>query len=202
MVIDFKLITKDTELGEVVVTTNANRGTDVSARLTEKLANQVINVISSKTIESLPDLNVANVMQRVSGVSMVKNFAGNNTEAIIRGMPPRYNSVLVNGTTAPSTSGSTRSVPLDIIPSNLVGRIEVTKALTPDQEANGLGGSVNVEMKDAPETPLFSIDVASGYNQFFFNNKMSTFDAGVVNRKDPAERFGNDYLANLTYFTR
>ena len=201
-VVDFKLISKDTELGEVVVTTNANRGTDVSARLTEKLANQVINVISSKTIESLPDLNVANVMQRVSGVSMVKNFAGNNTEAIIRGMPPRYNSALVNGTTAPSTSGSTRSVPLDIIPSNLVGRIEVTKALTPDQEANGLGGSVNVEMKDAPETPLLSIDMASGYNQFFFDNKMSTFNSGVVNRKDPAERFGNDYLTNLTDFTR
>ena len=202
VVVDFKLVSKDTELGEIVITSHANKNSDAGARLSEKLASQVINVMSSKTIESLPDLNVANVMQRVSGVSMVKNYAGNNTEAIIRGMPPRYNNVLVNGTTAPSTSGSTRSVPLDIIPSNLVGRIEVTKALTPDQESNGLGGSVNVEMKDAPEIPLFSIDLASGYNQFFFNHQLLTFNSSVVNRKDPAQRYGNDYLTTLSDFTR
>jgi len=200
--INFALSPKSAEINEVMVSSHTNRNTDVSARLSEKQASQVINVMSAKTIEALPDLNVANVMQRVSGVSMVKNFAGNNTEAIIRGMPPRYNSVLVNGTTAPSTSGSTRSVPLDIIPSNLVGRIEVTKALTPDQEANGLGGTVNVEMKDAPDVPLFSIDFATGYNQLFFNNKLLTFNSSVVNMKDPAAINGISYLANLTDFTR
>ena len=200
--VNFNLTPKTTELSEVIITKHNDRGTDVSARLSEKEASQVINVISAKTIELLPDLNVANVMQRVSGVSMVKNYAGDNTEVIIRGMPPRYNSVLINGSEAPSTSGATRSVPLDIIPSNLVGRVEVTKALTPDQEANGLGGSVNVEMKDAPDTTLFSIDVGAGYNQFFFNNKLSSFNTSVVNVKDPAERFGNDYLAKLTDFSR
>jgi len=199
---DFKLSELTQELKEVAVISQRDRTTDISARLSEKEASQVINVMSAKTIETLPDLNVANVMQRVSGVSMVKNYAGNNTEAIIRGMPPRYNSVLINGITAPSTSGSTRSVPLDIIPSNLVGRIEVTKALTPDQEASGLGGTVNVEMKNAPEQPLFSIDLARGYNQFFFDSKLSTFNTGVVNMKDPAQIHGNEYLANLSDFTR
>ena len=202
LTLNFALSPRTTELEEVVVSKHNDRSTDVSARLSEKEASQVINVISAKTIELLPDLNVANVLQRVSGVSMVKNYAGNNTEVIIRGMPPRYNSVLINGSAAPSTSGTTRSVPLDIIPSNLVGRVEVTKALTPDQEANGLGGSVNVEMKDAPDSTLFSIDLGVGYNQFFFNNKLSTFNHAVVNMRDPAQRFGNDYLANLSDFTR
>ena len=202
LTVNFSLSPKTTELDEVIVTKHNDRSTDVSARLSEKEASQVINVISAKTIELLPDLNVANVMQRVSGVSMVKNYAGNNTEVIIRGMPPRYNSVLINGSAAPSTSGATRSVPLDIIPSNLVGRVEVTKALTPDQEASGLGGSVNVEMKDAPDSTLFSIDLGIGYNQFFFDHKLLTFNHAVVNMKDPAQRFGNDYLANLTDFTR
>ena len=202
LTVNFNLTPKTTELNEVVITKQNDRSTDISARLSEKEASQVINVISAKTIELLPDLNVANVMQRVSGVSMVKNYAGNNTEVIIRGMPPRYNNVLINGSAAPSTSGATRSVPLDIIPSNLVGRVEVTKALTPEQEASGMGGSVNVEMKDAPDTTLFSIDLGLGYNQFFFNNKISTFDHSAVNMKDPAERFGNDYLAKLSDFTR
>ena len=194
-------------LNDVNVKGIKNIETDVTARLDEKLAPNVINIISAKSIEALPDLNVANIMQRVSGVSMVKNSSGDNTEAIIRGMPPRYSNTMINGTEAPSTSGSTRSVPLDMIPSNLVGRIEVTKALTPDKEANGLGGSVNIEMKDAPDRPLLSIDLSTGYNQYFFNHDLSTFNTSVVHMKDPAEanlkQFPDyTYLANLSDFTR
>jgi len=195
------------ELNDVEVKGVKSKETDISARLDEKLASNVINIISAKTIEQLPDLNVANVMQRVSGVSMVKNSTGDNTEAIIRGMPPRYSSTMINGTEAPSTSGSTRSVSLDMIPSSLVGRIEVTKALTPDQEANGLGGTVNIEMKDAPANPLFYIDLSSGFNQYFFSHDISTFNTGVVNMKDPAEanlaKFPNyTYQSVLSDFTR
>ena len=195
------------DLSTVEVKGVKNKETDISARLDEKMASNVINIISAKSIETLPDLNVANVMQRVSGISMVKNSTGDNTEAIIRGMPPRYSSTMINGTSAPSTSGSTRSVPLNMIPSNLVGRIEVTKALTPDQEANGLGGSVNIEMKDAPERTQFSLDFSSGYNQYFFNHDLSTFNTSVVNMKDPAEANLKQYpdytyLSNLSDFTR
>ena len=204
---DIYLKSDSKELNDVQVKGVKNKETDASARLDEKLASNVINIVSAKTIEQLPDLNVANVMQRVSGVSMVKNSSGDNTEAIIRGMPPRYSSTLINGTTAPSTSGSSRSVSLDMIPSSLVGRIEVTKALTPDQEANGLGGTVNIEMKDAPAQPLFYIDLSSGYNQYFFSHDISTFNTSVVNKKDPAElnlaRYPNySYESVLSDFTR
>ena len=197
------------ELKNVQVKGAKNKETDASARLDEKMASNVINIISAKTIETLPDQNIANVMQRVSGVSMIKNNTGNNTEVIIRGMPPRYSSTLINGTSAPSTSGADRSVPLDIIPSDLVGRVEVTKALTPDQEGSGIGGTVNVEMKDAPEKEFFNINLATGYNQLFFDNKITTFNAGNVNSyiKDPAESHLNtnpyyDYMANLSDFSR
>lgn len=208
-VVTFNLFLKPNSrtLSDVEVKAVKNKETDITARLDEKLAPNVINIISAKSIEALPDLNVANIMQRVSGVSMVKNSSGDNTEAIIRGMPPRYSNTLINGTEAPSTSGSTRSVPLDMIPSNLVGRIEVTKALTPDQEANGLGGSVNIEMKDAPDRPLLSVDLSTGYNQYFFNHDLSTFNTSVVNKKDPAEANLKQYpdytyLASLSDFTR
>lgn len=75
------------QLNEVMVQAAKDKETDISARYDEKTASNVINVMSAKTIENLPDLNVANVMQRVSGVSMVKNSTGNNTQVIIRGMP-------------------------------------------------------------------------------------------------------------------
>ena len=203
---DLHIKSNSKELNNVEVTASKNKETDAMARLDEKQAPNVINIISAKTIETLPDQNVANVMQRVSGVSMVKNNTGNNTEVIVRGMPPRYNSTLINGTSAPSTSGSDRSVPLDIIPSDLVGRVEVTKALTSDQEGSGIGGTVNVEMKDAPEKPFFNFDLASGYNLFFLDNKLSTFKTSAVAMKDPAEAHLNtnpnyDYMANISDFS-
>jgi len=57
-------------------------------------------------------------------------------------------------------------------------------------------------MKDAPDQPLFSLDIASGYNLFFFDHQMATFNSGAVNMKDPAAIHGSDYLANLSDFTR
>ena len=196
---DFYLKAKSTSIEEVHVQGNYNKESDMSARHSEQLASNVINVMSAKTIENLPDLNVANVMQRTSGVSMMKNSAGNNSQLVIRGMPPRYNSAIVDGITIPS-SGSSRSVPLDIIPSVLVGRIEVSKALTPDMEGSGLGGVANVIMKDAPDTSILAIDLSSGYNQYFINNKFATFNYNVVNKSNPAQLHGNDYITTYKDF--
>ena len=197
---DIYLKPKTTAIDEVKVIGNINKETDMSARHSEQIASNVITVMSAKTIENLPDLNVANVMQRTSGVSMMKNSAGNNSQVVIRGMPPRYNSALVDGVTIPSTSGSSRSVPLDIIPSVLVGRIEVTKALTPEMEASGLGGVANVVMKDGPDTSILAVDAATGYNQYFLNNKFSTFNYGVVNNDDPSQLHGVDYATTYKDF--
>jgi len=62
----------------------------------------------------------------------------------------------------------------------------VTKALTPDMEASGLGGLANIVMKNAPDTAILSVDLSTGYNQYLLNHKFSTFDYGVVNIKNPA----------------
>src|SRR5664280_2301944 len=178
--IDFNLDRSVIQMNEVVVTGTQNKETNSSARSDERISPNVVSIISAKTIESLPDLNVANVLQRVSGVSMMKNSSGNNTQLVIRGMAPRYNSTLVNGTVVPTTSGSTRAVSMDIFPSVFVGRIEVTKALTPDMEASGLGGLANIVMKNAPDTAILYVDLSTGYNQYLINHKFSTFDYGVV----------------------
>src|ERR1035437_9471261 len=185
-------------IDEVTVKGIQSKENDASARMSEKEAGNVINVIAASTIENLPDLNVANVMQRVSGVSMIKNSSGNNSALVIRGMPPRYNGTLIDGVTIPTTSSSGNSVPLDIFPSVLVGRIEVIKALTPDMEANGLGGVANIIMKEAPDTSIFALDVATGYNQYFLSHSLQTFDATVVNLKNPAQIHGNDYITNTS----
>ena len=101
-------------MNEVVVKGIQNKETNASARSDERISSNIVSIISARTIETLPNLNVANVLQRVSGVSIIKNSSGNNAQLVIRGMAPRYNSTLVNGTIVPTTSGSTRAVPMDI----------------------------------------------------------------------------------------
>ncbi len=199
---DIYLKPKTTAIDEVKVIGNLNKETDQSARNDERLASNVINIVSAKTIESLPDQNVADVMQRVSGVSMTKNSTGSNTNIIIRGMPSRYNSVLIDGIIMPSTSSSGRTVSLDMFGSELVGRIEVIKASTPDLEGDAIGGTVNIKMKQAPDTAFLKAEAGSGYNQYYFNHSFLTFNNSTVAAKDFNELYGPDYVPKILDFPR
>ena len=107
-------------------------------------------MVSAKSMQLSPDLNVANVLQRVSGVTMERDNSGEAQYAILRGMDKRYNYTLVNGVKIPSPDNKNRYVPLNIFPSELLDRLEVTKSLTADMEGDAAGGAVNMVMKDAP----------------------------------------------------
>ena len=78
----------------------------------------------------MPDVTVANALQRVSGVTVQRSASGEGRYAIIRGMDQRYNSTLVNGIKIPSPDPNFRFVPMDIFPSEMLERLEVIKALT------------------------------------------------------------------------
>ena len=199
-IFDISLLPSDIQINEVLVQATQNKETNSSARHDERVSSNVVSIISAKTIETLPDINVANVLQRVSGVSMMKNSSGNNTQLVIRGMSPRYNSTLVNGTIVPTTSGSTRAVPMNIFPSIFIGRIEVTKALTPDLEASGLGGLANLIMKNAPDTAILAVDLAAGYNQYNLDHNYSTFNYKVVHIKAPSQVYGGEYITSSSDF--
>ena len=85
------------QLGEVVVTGHQEHHSDRSAIDLEKNAGTVLNVMSQQSIQLSPDVNVASVLQRVSGVTMERDASGEATYAILRGMDKRYNYTLVNG---------------------------------------------------------------------------------------------------------
>lgn len=187
-------------LGEVVVTSRAIQNTEYSARVSERIAPNVINVVSSQNIELSPDVTVANVMQRVSGVSLERNHTGDGQYAIMRGMDKRYNYSLVNGVKIPSPDNNNRYVPLDIFPADLLDRLEVTKSLTPDMEADAIGGVVDMKLRDAPEDPMLNLNVGTGFNTMFFDRDFVTFDRSNVDRKSPLMRNGADYRATADDF--
>jgi outer membrane cobalamin receptor len=188
------------ELQEITITTTNDGSSDENARLMEKKADMVMNVVSAKAIELSPDLTVANVVQRVSGVSIERNSNGDGQHAIVRGMDKRYNYTTVNGVKIPSPDNKYRYVPLDIFPSDLLQRLEVYKSLTPSMEGDAVGGVVNMEMKDAPKHFTVSTNLALGYNQLFLNNSFMGYDRKAVNRYSPYENNEEGYNAKVTDF--
>lgn len=156
-------------LSEVEITEDYNLTTEAGARGTEKNSPIVVNTISARTIESSPDVTVANVVQRVSGLTVERNNNGDGQYAIVRGMNKRYNYTLVNGIKIPSPDNENRYIPLDIFPAELLDQLVVSKSLTPSMEGDAIGGVVDMKMKDAPADKLVSASFNTGYSELFMN---------------------------------
>jgi outer membrane receptor protein involved in Fe transport len=200
--INFQLKTASRDLIGVIVTATKNGETDKGARSLEQRANFVQNILSTKAIELSPDVTVANSLQRVSGVTVQRSSSGEGRYAIIRGMDQRYNSTLVNGIKIPSPDDKFRYVPLDIFPSDILERLEVIKALTPSMEADAIGGVMNLVMKSATNKKALHVFLATGESVLFKSRPFETFDHTVINKKDPAQINGSDYIATDKDFPR
>lgn len=188
--LNIPLKSDEIELSGVTVTARNQGRSEAGARLIEKNAPNVVNVMSAKAIELSPDITVANVIQRMSGVTVERNSSGEGQYAILRGMDKRYNYTLVNGVKISSPDNKNRFVPLDIFPSEMLDRLEVTKSLTADMEGDGIGGAVNLVMKDAPDNRQFTASISTGYNAMFFNRDFQSFAWDKINKKSPDERYG------------
>lgn len=190
------------DLQEVSITSRNNGVTDRDARRLEQNAVQVMNVVSARAIEVSPDLTVANVIQRVSGVSVERNSNGDGQYAILRGMDKRYNYTLVNGVKIPSPDNKYRYVPLDLFPSDLLDRLEVYKTLTPNLEGDAVGGVVNMVMKNAPDHLQINANLSTGYSQLFFDRNFTSFNSSGINSKSPYELNGRNYNATPSDFAK
>lgn len=186
-------------LDAAVVTAVANGRTEVAARNIERNSINMVNVMSAKAMEMSPDITVANVIKRMSGVTVERNSSGEGQYAILRGMDKRYNYTLVNGIKIPSPDNKNRFVPLDIFPSEILDRIEVTKSLTADMEGDGIGGAVNLVMKDAPEKMEISANLSTGYSALFLARDFQSFNHRAINPLSPNERLGRPELHDENY---
>ncbi len=190
------------ELKEVVVTGRKELRSDRSAMELERTAGTVMNVMSQQSIQLSPDVNVATVLQRVSGVTMERDATGEASYAILRGMDKRYNYTLVNGVKIPSPDDKNRYIPLNIFPSDLMDRLVVTKTLTADMEGDAAGGVVNMVMKDAPSRFQIQANAAIGTSDYFMKSGRDylTADRSDITTTSPYEAFGANYKATADDF--
>ncbi len=136
----------------------------LKAFIDQKKAENIKNILSAEQISSFPDMNAAEVLQRIPGITLQRD-QGEGKYVQLRGTPPELTNFNVNGEQIPSPEGDVRYVGMDIIPADQIEFVEVTKVLTPDMDADGIGGSVNIKTKEAAgEDPEIRATIAGGYN--------------------------------------
>lgn len=135
------------DAGEAIVVTG-QRQAQQDAILTKRESFAVVDAISSDDIGKLPDHNSAAALRRIPGVS-VQEDQGEPRFPVLRGLQSTYNRTTVDGAIVASVDENGRTVPMDIIPSVMVGRLEVIKTVTPENDANAIGGIINVTTRSA-----------------------------------------------------
>ncbi len=163
-------------------------------------ANTIVNVISKEKLQELPDQNAAEAIGRLPGVA-VQRDGGEGQKIVVRGLSPRFNSVTINGERMPSTDGEDRSVDLSMISPDMLAGVELFKAITPDMDADAIGGTVNFAIRKADDNWSGDVRLLHGYNahedrfglwrtsfslsnRFGKNNKFGVLATGNLQRAD------------------
>lgn len=121
------------------------------------------NVVSADQVGKFPDSNIGDALKRISGIN-VQYDQGEARFGQVRGTSADMSSVTINGNRVPSAEGDTRNVQLDLIPADMIQTIEVNKVVTPDMDADAIGGSINLVTKNSPYKRFISATAGTGYN--------------------------------------
>jgi hypothetical protein len=107
------------------------------------------SVVTSTKIGQFPDLNAAEAASRLPGVNIDTTDRGEGRFVSIRGAPPTFNRVKVNGMMLGSPELNGMSIPLDVFPAGQIAEIQVTKSVLPSEDANSVGGEINLTLPTA-----------------------------------------------------
>lgn len=147
----------------------------------------ITNIVSADQVGRFPDANIGDAMKRIPGIT-IQMDQGEARFGLIRGTAPRLNSITINGERVPSAEAETRVVQLDLVPSDMIQTVEVNKALTPDMDADAIGGSVNLVTRGAPTGPRVSATMGSGYN--FLRSKPTWLGSVILSNRFMEDKLG------------
>ena len=170
----------------------------------QRNSDNIKQVVSADLIGRYPDLNVAESMQRLPGVTIGRNSSGEGATIQLRGTPANFTNININGEQILSTQeNGQRSVSLDGIPVGLLSSLEVSKTLTPDQDGDAIAGAINLKSPTATSTNLkLSADLGAGYNDLRNSlNGIGNFTIGkrfLADDNNPNGKLG--VLINGSYY--
>ncbi|WP_405330432.1 TonB-dependent receptor [Leeuwenhoekiella sp. LLG6367-2.1] len=186
LAVSILLTSEETRLDDVQIT-GFSGGGQARALNTQKNNLNITNVVSTDQIGKFPDANIGDATKRIPGITMQMD-QGEARNIIVRGLAPQLNSVTLNGSRIPSAEGDNRNVQMDLIPSDMIQTIEVNKAVTPDMDADALGGSVNLVTRSTPQSFRLSATGGSGVN--FINDKRILSGSFLIGDRSKDKKFG------------
>lgn len=150
-------------LSEVEIKAGLKKGSESKAINITKSSSRVITVISSENISKLPDKNAAETVKRIAGAA-VQNNKGEGAYISLRGTPLDWTATLMNGDRIPvaDEENTSRIFEFEVLPSDLIDYVIVSRTVTPDIEGDNIGGSINFLTKSAVEERTFKVNMALG----------------------------------------
>ncbi|PYU41443.1 MAG: hypothetical protein DMG54_19825 [Acidobacteria bacterium] len=173
---------------EVLVT--AERASGEAEEINRQLtADNLVQVLTSDVIRSLPNANMADALGRLPSVTLERD-EGEGKYVQVRGTEPRLTSVTINGINVPSPESGVRQIKLDAIPADIVESVEINKTLQANMDADGIGGSVNLVTKTAGERPTITLNGMGGYTPIVNGRGLVETAATMGQRFGSDKRFG------------
>jgi iron complex outermembrane receptor protein len=164
--------------------------------------------IVAEDIGKMPDLNLAEAIQRVPGVSITRE-GGEGRQVTLRGLGPDFTQVTLNGMEVPSSTGGLDSVggvnrgrafDFNVFSSELFTRIDINKTSTASIEEGGIAGSVQLYTARPLDNPGFH---ASAYGQIGYNDLSNKWDpkaTAYLSNTNAAETVG--FILTAAYTER
>ncbi|MFZ5940037.1 MAG: TonB-dependent receptor domain-containing protein [Bacteroidota bacterium] len=174
--LDVKL--KSMVIGVEEVTVTATRKTDTEAAIISTIKNIdiIANGISADQISKSQDSDAAQVMRRVPGITIT-----DGKFVVVRGLIERYNSVLLNGSTAPSFEADKRAFSFDAVPSGMIDNILIYKSPAPELPADFSGAAINIITRNNADENSLKLSYSAGYRQnATFNKDFQRYKGGKL----------------------
>ena len=184
------VVAQDDEVIEEIVTTgirgSLNRAADI-----KRNENGVVDAISAEDIGKFPDQNLAESLQRITGVSIDRERGAGST-VTVRGFGPEYNLVTINGRQMPTHSDISRSFDFADLASEGVAGVQVYKTGRADVPSGGIGSTINI----STPKPLQSERTASLAAKTVYDTSTRTGDeitpeiSGIYSGRFMDDKFG------------
>jgi iron complex outermembrane receptor protein len=185
--------TQDAGVTEEVVVTGI-RGALKNAIDIKRNSTAVVDAVSAEDVGKFPDSDVGESLGRVPGVTVGRAF-GQGASVSIRGAAPQMTLTQLNGQNVASTGwydqqAIDRSFNYSLLPSQLIGGMDVYKSSQADLNEGGIGGTVIVKTRKPLDLEANSVFVGAKARTGTISDDISPELSGLYSWKSDSETFG------------
>lgn len=162
-------------------------------------SDQLANAVGREQIAKGQDRTAADVVKRVPGVTLQ-----GDRFVMVRGLADRYNTVLLNGVTAPSMEPDRKAFSFDLLPSGALDRMMVYKSGAPELPGEFAGGIIDLSTMGVPSRNEVKVTYGTGIRSGTTFQEMRMDQAGktdFLGFDDGSRSLPTDFPAHLNTVT-